>query len=476
MSDSASTLIIPVENQVRELDAKILLACVAAERGFPVIIGSRAFIHFEVASMPHGIYLAKSMRSLSDSMFKILRQLGHEIIAWEEEALVHPPADTYFTVRLSPATIRNVSHVCAWGQENVDLLMQYPELPSDLPIHITGNPRGDILRTEMRPYFDQEVERLRTVHGNFILVNTNFTEVNPFIPSIGLYLPPNDPRKKPRLGQSGIGMSRAFAEGLRDHKQAVLEDFKQLIPALENAFPDFTIVVRPHPSENQKIYQDIAAKCERVEVTNKGNVIPWLLAAKAMVHNGCTTGLEAYVLGTPSISYLATLNKYYDFEFQGLPTKLSYQCYTFDELKKTLACILTGELGFADSEERKSLVDYYLSARHGRLACERIVDVLIASGYGKKRPPAQPMGTYIQGWMHAKLKATATKLYMHRPGPNRQSYHDHRYPPVSVAEIEQKITRFGKLLNRFGHIEVKEYSRHLFQIRNRIENRTVLAA
>ena len=58
MSNSASTLIIPVENQVRELDAKLLLSCVAAERGFPVILGSRAFVHFEVASLPRGVYLA----------------------------------------------------------------------------------------------------------------------------------------------------------------------------------------------------------------------------------------------------------------------------------------------------------------------------------------------------------------------------------------------------------------------------------
>ena len=72
MANSASTLIIPVENQVRELDAKLLLSCIAAERGFPVIIGSRAFVHFEVASIPRGVYLAKSMRSLSNSMFKIL--------------------------------------------------------------------------------------------------------------------------------------------------------------------------------------------------------------------------------------------------------------------------------------------------------------------------------------------------------------------------------------------------------------------
>lgn len=464
MGNSASTLIIPVENQVRELDAKILLACVAAERGFSVIIGSRAFVHFEVASVPRGVYLAKSMRSLSNSMFRILRLLGHEIVAWEEEALVHPPPDTYFTLRLSPTTIRNVSHVFAWGQENVDLLRQYPELPANMPIHITGNPRGDILRPEMRPYFDTEVERLRNLYGDFILINTNFTDVNPFIPNIGLFLPAKGPGEKSRLGQAGIGMSRQFAEGLWDHKQAILEDFQQLIPALEQAFPDLTIIVRPHPSENFKIYNDLAAQCERVKVTNEGNVIPWLLAAKTMVHNGCTTGLEAYVLGVPAISYLATFNEYYDYEFQGLPTKLSHQCFSFEELKRTLTQILAGELDVAEGEERKTLIDYYLAAQNGRLACERIVDVLEESGYGKRQPPASPIGTYVQGWALTKLKAAVTNLNMRRPGPNRLAYHNHRFPEISVAEIEQKVARFGQLLNRFSTIRVEQHSKHLFRI------------
>lgn len=464
MGNSASTLIIPVENQVRELDAKILLACVAAERGFSVIIGSRAFVHFEVASVPRGVYLAKSMRSLSNSMFRILRLLGHEIVAWEEEALVHPPPDTYFTLRLSPTTIRNVSHVFAWGQENVDLLRQYPELPANMPIHITGNPRGDILRPEMRPYFDTEVERLRNLYGDFILINTNFTDVNPFIPNIGLFLPAKGPGGKSRLGQAGIGMSRQFAEGLWDHKQAILEDFQQLIPALEKAFPDLTIIVRPHPSENFKIYNDLAAQCERVKVTNEGNVIPWLLAAKTMVHNGCTTGLEAYVLGVPAISYLATFNEYYDYEFQGLPTKLSHQCFSFEELKRTLTQILAGELDVAEGEERKALIDYYLAAQNGRLACERIIDVLEESGYGKRQPPASPIGTYVQGWALTKLKAAVTNLNMRRPGPNRLAYHNHRFPEISVAEIEQKVARFGQLLNRFSTIRVEQHSKHLFRI------------
>jgi hypothetical protein len=38
-------LLIPVENQIRELDSEILPACIAAQRGFPSYIGSRRQFH-----------------------------------------------------------------------------------------------------------------------------------------------------------------------------------------------------------------------------------------------------------------------------------------------------------------------------------------------------------------------------------------------------------------------------------------------
>lgn len=464
MASAASTLIIPVENQVRELDAKLLLSCIAAERGFPVIIGSRAYVHFAAASLPRGLYLAKSMRRLSNSMFRILRMLGHEIIAWEEEALVHPPADTYYSLRLSPITMKNVSHFFVWGQENYELIKQYPHLPENFPIHITGNPRGDMLRPEMHTFFSEEVKQLRKTYGDFILINTNFTNVNPFIPSVGLFIPTKEGEKTDRRGQGGIGMSDEFAEGLWHHKKAIMESFTRLIPALERAFPDVTIVVRPHPSENQQIYHDIAAQCKRVKVINQGNVVPWLLASKTMIHNGCTTGLEAYALGVPAISYLNCFNEYYDYDFQGLPTKLSYQSFNFDELADTLSQILDGKLGAADGEERKQLIDYYLTAQQDRLACERIVDVLEANGYNQSQSPASSFPKYLTGWTLSNLKATLTQLYMRRPGPNRLAYHNHRFPDISVTQIEQRIAQFGQILNRFKTIKVAQQSRYLFKI------------
>jgi len=460
---SPSTLIIPVENQVRELDAKILLSCVAAERGFPVIIGSRAYVHFRLGSMPRGVYLAKSMRGLSTPVFRILRKLGHEIVAWDEEALVHPPPQIYFTLRLAPKPVRYVSRLLAWGEENVELFRRYPYLPEGIPIHATGNARSDMLRAEMRPYFADEVRRLRENHGEFILVNTNFTDVNPFIPAVGLFLPDKN-GKGMRFGQMALGMTREFAEGMREHRQAVFEDIKRLIPSLAQAFPNHAIVVRPHPSEHHGIYNAIAERCSRVRVIHEGNVIPWLLACNVMVHNGCTTGVEAYLLRVPAVSFMATENRYYDYDFNGLPNRASHRCSTFEELKETLQRILAGDLGAADGRDREQLVGHHLASLHGPLACERIVDVLESAGYGESAPAAVSAFARVQGLILTHLRTALKQAKMRRPGPNRLAYHDHRFPELSVADIEERVRRFGRLLNRFATVRVAPWSKHIFRI------------
>ena len=75
-------LLIPVENQVRELDAKLLLACVAAKRNLTSIIGPKRKIENHIASFPRGIFLSKSLRIVKRKFFPISRLLGHEIVAW----------------------------------------------------------------------------------------------------------------------------------------------------------------------------------------------------------------------------------------------------------------------------------------------------------------------------------------------------------------------------------------------------------
>jgi surface carbohydrate biosynthesis protein len=126
MTNNHFSLLIPVESQVRELDAKLLLACVAAERGFASVIGSRREIDFKIAAFPTSIYLGKSFTPVNLKMFQIMHRLGHQIVVWDEEALVHLPPEMYFSRRLSPLTLKYVSHLFAWGEENAKLWRQYP--------------------------------------------------------------------------------------------------------------------------------------------------------------------------------------------------------------------------------------------------------------------------------------------------------------------------------------------------------------
>ena len=465
MTAAKVLLLIPVENQVREFDPKLLLACIAARRGFHTVIGSRREMEFRIASFPRSLYLSKSMTIRSALLFKAAHKVGHNIVAWDEEALVHLPPDTYFSDRLSPKSIRYVSHLFAWGQDNVDLWRQYPGLPNGTPIHITGNPRVDMLRPEMRPFFAEEVEKIRNSYGDFILVNTNFNHVNAYFPELNLFQPVKKPGETPKFGRGARGMSREFAEGLRDHKQAIFQNFQQLIPLLEQRFPDYTIVVRPHPTENHEAYSKIAAGCSRVRVTNEGNVVPWLLATGAVIHNGCTTGLEAYVMEVPAISYRATVNDYYDLGFYRLPNVLSHQCFDFDELRGTLGDILAGKLGPADGDERKEIIKHHLAARKGALACERIVDVCekIIDGAADLQKP--DLSHRLNRWYMAKGLGFINRFKSYLPGAlNKPAFQRHRYPGISIEELSTRLSRFQQILGYDEELKVEEITDQIFQI------------
>ncbi len=458
-------LLLPVENQVRELDSKILLACIAAQRGFSSYIGSRRQIHFNITSFPKGVYLSKSTTAASDMMFRIMRNLGHEIVAWDEEALVHLPADTYYSRRLSPAAMAHVSHLFAWGENNAQLWRRYPHLPANAIIDVTGNPRNDLLRPKLHAYYDSEVEKIRKTYGDFILVNTNFNHVNAFTPVQNLFQPIKKPDEIPKFGRAAKGMSREYAEGLRDHKQAIFEDFQRMIPALDKAIPDCHIIVRPHPTESQEVYHDIAARCTRVKVTNAGNVVPWLLATKALVHNSCTTGVEAYVMGVPAITYRASINETYDFGFYRLPNLISHSCFNLDELEATLKKILNGELGPADGDDRKQLIEQYLAAQEGPLACERMVDVIEKIVKDRRESPKPGIAARISGWSLFVVRTMVKRYKDSRPGShNKPEFQRHRYPEVSLNDMKERVSRFQQLLGYSNELKVERFFDQFFRI------------
>jgi surface carbohydrate biosynthesis protein len=465
MSAQKMLLLIPVENQVRELDPKVLLACVAAGRGFSSVIGSRREMEFNIDTFPPSTYLSKSMTIRSLLFFRVAKKFGHKIVTWDEEALVHLPPETYFSRRLNPNAIRYVSHLFAWGMDNAELWRQYSDLPDNLPIHITGNPRSDMLRPELRSFYDAEVKQFRKKYGDFILINTNFNHVNAYGPDMNLFKPLKKLGQKEKFGRAARGMSRSYAQGLRDHKQTIFDHFKRLIPALEKAFPSFNIVVRPHPTENHDVYNNIASQCQRVFVTNEGNVVPWLLATKALIHNGCTTGVEAYMMGVPAISYRAVVNEDYDYGFYVLPNKISHQCFDFKQLKSLLHKILQGEIGAADGHERELLRQHYLAAHDGPLACERMLDVIETISEKFSKPDHLSLKNKLERSVVTRGLHLAKQIKSSLPGShNLPEFQRHRYPGISQAALQAKLLQFQQLLGNNQELKVEQISNVMFQI------------
>jgi hypothetical protein len=239
----------------------------------------------------------------------------------------------------------------------------------------------------------------------------------------------------------------------------------RLIPALEKSFPQHTIIVRPHPTESQEIYRKIAAKCERVKVTNEGNVVPWIIASEAVIHNGCTTGVEAYVLGVPAISYRATVNDYYDLGFYRLPNSLSYQCFNFEELWVTLADILAGKLKSPAGDQRQALIGRHLAALEGPLACERIVDVFVKMADSLSQSPKPPIMHRLKGFFKATKRHLRQRSRSRDTGADESlEFQRHKYPEITLKEVRTRITKFQQLLGDDAEVNIDQIYQKLFRI------------
>jgi surface carbohydrate biosynthesis protein len=449
-------LFIPVENEVRELDAKLLLACVAAERGYPAILGSRREVEHDIDRHPRGILLSKSMTIYSRLLFRAARALGHAVVGWDEEALVHLPDDIYFSRRLDARAVRRLAHAFAWGEDNAELWRRYPFLPKSLPIHVTGNPRGDLLRPDLRRYFERDAEELRKEHGDFLLVNTNFHHVNAFFPKLNVFEP-----RRGRPGRGARGMPRAFAQALHDQKLALFEAFLQMIPALARAFPDLRVIVRPHPTEKHDAYQALAENTPNVRVINRDNIVPWLLAARAVIHNGCTTGVEAFALGVPSLSYRPRVEPRIDDTFYRLPHALGQPCFTLDELQESL-CVVLAQGAAESNAGARALLERSMAGLTGRSASECIVDVLDridsdppqASVWGRVARAIARLGLGLQRRLRPYLSRD-----QHSPAFQR-----HRYPGVELAELRERVARWQGILGAATPLRVEPLSAHVFRI------------
>ncbi len=309
----------------------------------------------------------------------------------------------------------------------------------------------DLLRPEMRLLYQDRANSLRAEVGSFALVNSNFGWLNHALtPRV---LGPSGDRVLLRLAKRS-----RHSESFLKFRLAVFRAFIEVLPRLSVAFPDRTIVVRPHPSEDPSCWAEAARGLENIQIRYDDQLVPWLLGADAIVHNGCTTAVEAALLGRRPIIYRPVDGGQFE---SAQPLSVSFEARTPEELINAVA--YGAETESRDDEVGQNL-GIMVNSLDGKLSAERIADTIVARA--DARQIEAPRLQRVKGWTNSmvrRLEKSAAAL--RDTAPSHPAYINHKFPPTPVAQIEERVRRIATLLNR-PIPAVAEISGRIFEIRS----------
>lgn len=437
-------LIIPVEVQVRDLMGRLMVATIAANRGYNVLIGRDQVIRRLAPFLPKGILFDKALGVAGDRKIRRYSRLGFKLTAFDEESTgFYPNPHMAFTGRLSDECLDMAERWFCLSDKIRELALGYhPDYGEKFVT--TGLPRSDIWRPQFHNLFQSQVSEIKQKHGDFILFCSNFGRI---IHGMEGAFVDRQIRRQPDKDGSVSGYQTKIEEQSRENLKAYLE----MLPQLRKWYPDQKLVVRPHPSERSEFWKEAFSNEDGVEVHEYGTATPWILASTCLVHHGCTTGIEAELMSKSHVMYAPFPDSHHD-------TPLMKKFATIEKdlkgLKKRLDAIILENKTFQKS--RKSLEEYY-AGLSGPLVAERIVgefdDISLNAA---SLPGYLPLLRYLPRHLFA--------TYWPR-SKQEAAYRNKKYPGVSEAEVQRLVGEISKSLKSSNQVE--EVFPELFRVSNR---------
>lgn len=447
-------LFVPIETKVRELHGKILFSLIAANAGFRVIVGDQRVVRDILPLQLPGIYVDKSVAQSKNKWFKRIKALGNDIVAWDEEGLIFHDG-SYVEKRFSKEAFEQVEKFYAWGKHHEEeILKTFPH--AGRKILVSGNPRFDMLRPELRSFYSKYKDAIRSRIGRYVLINTNFGHVNHFV----------GPKYKEKIRKRGRGLEMiTFIREWRKFQEKVFNAFVEAIKALAENIEDVQFVIRPHPSENHDFWRDLTSEFDNVHVEHEGNVIEWILAADCVIHNDCTTAVESYLLDVPVIAFRPEQSIKFE---TYLPNALSHTAASIDDLVEAVRrvvkepeILVTGENG--DNLRRKQdLAASFISSINGKLASETIVhdiastiNVLSNNKYKIRWLASIPYRTY---YYLLTLYRKYTSQY------HGIKYSEHKFDHLRINELNEITGQLSGLFPKNVRFHIEQLSDSCFLV------------
>lgn len=439
-------LFLPIEIVERELDAKLLLALEAVERGYEVYIGDYLQMPKFALRFKGGFYLYKAMvDNKAKSLFEPLYKGGVNIGALDEEGLIFPSLEHYAKSRIGTgSSLKFIKKIFTWGQQQKDFIKNKFDL-EDTDVVVTGNPRIDLLRYPYANTYSKKIDELKAKFGDYILINTNFGPGNYLsIFRFSYY------EHMKEFGRIKSIEDEEFYKNRVEYYKSLMDHYIVMVNELAKTIFPKNIIIRPHPSENHHTWIEKFKNIQNVHIKFDGAVVPWILASEGLIHTGCTTAVEAFILEKSIIRYNPLSRT--DME-SDLPNNLGVFTSNIDQLTSAVLNLYNNK-NYESREEQKVFLNSWIKNINGKYSYEEIIDAIENEDLGlclnnsnndfltfgqKIRVLARMMRRAV-----IKNKFLSKVFYTKKRLINQQAKHQ-RFSGISKRLINQKINKMASL-------------------------------
>lgn len=436
-------ILLPIETINREIDFKLVLAALLSGKKNKIYIGQHNFLNSLMDQFKNGLYIGKNVfpRSAANEKGETINKIksrGFKVIYLHEEGAVFKgdPNNWKETLNRQYNTgfFDQNDVVCNWGkfQNQHDI-----SRADHLNIQVTGHPRFDLYKPKWKAYFEIETSDIKKKYGDYILINGNY----------GLY-------------NHGRGASYVFSKEANydvdnpvsrmDRVSFIKFSGMQCLSMIELThqlalnYKHKNFIYRPHPSENHEFYKDIFRGVPNIFVNHDGPVSTWILGAEAIIHDGCTTALEAAIAEKPVINYKTVFNEDADI---WLPNQLGVRAESFLEVKKIIDNIEHYTFDFSMAENEELVSDLFYNFKNDSF--DKLVGIIEEKcSLNRQEPTAKPSSLFIRK-EYLKLKGKQKLLRLKNSQARKTSdYHSQKFYGFDRKYIENKFEILEKIINK----------------------------
>lgn len=444
---------LPVQIKQRAFLAKLLLGYLSLQHDYSFVIGRRKSVKQIALKGPDGIYLEKDFFGKKSEYFEKFKERNMIFYGLDDEGLVFQNDQEYLNRRVDYESIKYMKKVFTWGERQANILKNFLiDRKEDKKVIIAGNPRIDLLSEIGRNIYKNEIKYINNHYGKFILFNSFFALANG--------IKPIESQLK-RLKRMKKNISEDILQYWLNFYNYQKELFSLIVKALQLLATDIStnLVIRPHPNEKITTWKKLFKDYKNVKVIKRYDIFPWIYCADAVIHNSCTTGIEAYLLGKKVIAYKPVTSE--NFELK-LPNSLSIEVNNINSLKDIITKIIQNKYKETPDEikKKRNILNYNLYTGK-KLSSELLLEEFNKNIFNKNK--------CIVKKDYSGLIVSQFLKYLHfinnifkLPIKNPHIIND--FPPTSVKEVRRYIDNLNEYFKLNFNIKIKQVSASCFYV------------